>query len=60
MVVPLFIGLFDVQSAFDVVQYIILMDKLFDQTIPLELWSIIDDMYSEWPNNKSEVERRIK
>jgi hypothetical protein len=22
------------------------MDKLFDQTIPLELWSIIDDMYS--------------
>jgi hypothetical protein len=42
----LFIGLFDVQSAFDVVQHIILMDKLFDQTIPLALWSIIDDMYS--------------
>ena len=42
----LFIGLFDVQSAFDVVQHIILMDKLFDQQIPLALWSIIDDMYS--------------
>jgi hypothetical protein len=42
----LFIGLFDVQSAFDVVQHIILMDKLFDQKIPLVLWSIIDDMYS--------------
>jgi hypothetical protein len=42
----LFIGLFDVQSAFDVVQHIILMDKLFNQKIPLALWSIIDDMYS--------------
>ena len=42
----LFIGLFDVQSAFHVVQHIILMDKLFDQAIPLALWSIIDDMYS--------------
>jgi hypothetical protein len=41
----LFIGLFDVQSAFDVVQHIILMDKLFDQKIPLPMWSIIDDMY---------------
>ena len=36
----LFIGLFDV------VQHIILMDKLFDPKIPLVLWSIIDDMYS--------------
>jgi hypothetical protein len=42
----LFIGLFDVQSTFDVVQHIILMDKLFDQKITLALWSIIEDMYS--------------
>ena len=38
----LFIGLFDIQSAFDVVQHII----LFDQKITLALWSIIDDIYS--------------
>ena len=42
----LFIGLFDVQSAFDVVQHIIPMDNLFDQKITLALWSIINDMYS--------------
>jgi hypothetical protein len=46
----LFIGLFDVQSAFDVVQHIILMDKLFDQKIPLALWPIIDVMYSGLSN----------
>jgi hypothetical protein len=42
----LFIGLFDIQSAVEAVQHIILMDKLFDKQIPLGLWCIIDDMYS--------------
>jgi hypothetical protein len=28
------------------VMMLLLMDKLFDQAIPLALWSIIDDMYS--------------
>jgi hypothetical protein len=56
----LFIGLFNVQSAFDAVQYIIVMDKLFDQKIPLALLSIIIHYHVQWPNNKSEVERRIK
>jgi hypothetical protein len=39
--------LYPFQPAFDVVQYIILMDKLFDQQTLLAMWSIINDMYSD-------------
>jgi hypothetical protein len=36
----------DVQSAFDVVQHKILLDKLIDQSIHPTLWLIIKDLYS--------------
>ena len=40
------IGIMDVQSAFDVVQHKILLDKLIDQSIHPTLWLIIRDLYS--------------
>ena len=40
------IGILDVQSAFDVVQHKILLDKLIDQSIHPTLWLIIKDLYS--------------
>ena len=40
------VGIMDVQSAFDVVQHKILLDKLIDQSIHPTLWLIIKDLYS--------------
>ena len=40
------IGILDVQSAFDVVQHKIMLDKLIDQSIHPTLWLIIKDLYS--------------
>jgi hypothetical protein len=40
------IGILDVQSAFDVVQHKILLDKLIDQSIHPTLWLIIKYLYS--------------
>ena len=40
------IGILNVQSAFDVVQHKILLDKLIDQSIHPTLWLIIKDLYS--------------
>ena len=37
----------DVQSAFDVIQHKILLDKLIDQSIHPTLWLIIKDLYSD-------------
>jgi hypothetical protein len=39
-------GIMDVQSAFDVVQHNILLDKLLDKQIHPILWTLIKDMYS--------------
>ena len=40
------IGILDVQSAFNVVQHKIVLDKLIDQSIHPTLWLIIKDLYS--------------
>ena len=40
------IGILDVQSAFDLVQHKILLNKLIDQSIHPTLWLIIKDLYS--------------
>ena len=53
-------GIMDVQSAFDVVQHKILLDKLLDKQIHPILWTLIKDMYSglttrvEWLGELSE------
>jgi hypothetical protein len=53
-------GIMDVQSAFDVVQHNILLDKLLDKQIHPILWTLIKDMYSglttrvEWLGELSE------
>jgi hypothetical protein len=44
------IGISDVQSAFDVVQHKIRLDKLIDQPIHPTLWLIIKDLYSGLTN----------
>ncbi|VDI23993.1 Hypothetical predicted protein [Mytilus galloprovincialis] len=45
--IPLFITTVDVQSAFDVVKHIILMDKLLDQNIPPDLLQLIKGLYTD-------------
>ncbi|CAC5423557.1 unnamed protein product [Mytilus coruscus] len=45
--VPLFITTVDVQSAFDVVKHIILMDKLLDEHIPPDLLQLIKELYTD-------------
>ncbi|CAC5418796.1 RYR1 [Mytilus coruscus] len=45
--IPLFITTVDVQSAFDVVKHIILMDKLLDQTIPTDLLQLTKGLYTD-------------
>ncbi|CAC5411757.1 unnamed protein product [Mytilus coruscus] len=40
-----FISVLDVQSAFDVVQHIILMDKALDQNIHPTYWKILTELY---------------
>ena len=40
------IGILNVQSAFDVIQHKILLDKLIDQSIHPTLWLIIKYLYS--------------
>ncbi|CAC5376761.1 unnamed protein product [Mytilus coruscus] len=40
-----FISILDVQSAFDVVQHIILMDKALDQNIHPTYWKILTELY---------------
>ncbi|CAC5387799.1 unnamed protein product [Mytilus coruscus] len=41
-----FISVLDVQSAFDVVQHVILMDKAFDQNIHPTYWKILTELYA--------------
>ena len=43
---PLFLVTLDSQKAFDVVNHIILLDKLYDIGIHPTLWNIVNDMYT--------------
>ncbi|CAC5425418.1 unnamed protein product [Mytilus coruscus] len=42
----LYLATVDVQSAFDVVQHLILHDKMLDRNIHPDLWLVIKDLYS--------------
>jgi hypothetical protein len=56
----IYIGILDIQSAFDVIQHTILLGKLIDQSIHPTLWLIIKDLYSgltskvKWADDLSE------
>ena len=43
---PLFLVTFDSQKAFDVVNHVILLDKLYETGIHPSLWTIVKDMYT--------------
>ena len=43
---PLYLVTIDTRKAFDVVNHVILKKTLYDEGVALELWSVVDDLYS--------------
>ena len=43
---PLYLVTVDTQKAFDVANHVILKKQLFEEGVPLDLWNIVDKLYS--------------